>query len=176
MDKATIAEIAVEFLNEEGWKKTSPLDQERVRSWMHSPDLEVLGAVHRLLYFQEHLGRVTPPLSFEESFQFRKHYYERCLREYSAEDADEDDWNWADWGFNSAHGVTRWFCEMWEGKNVPRTVLIDIKEWLAELLKQRVQDGLLATAVCDHILSKKKLAKFFADWRNDSELCSILNW
>ena len=75
----TPAEIAAEFLDERGWSKKTPLDIERVRAWLRSDDLEVLGAANRLLFIKEHWPRVTPPLSFNECFRFRKQYYERCL-------------------------------------------------------------------------------------------------
>jgi hypothetical protein len=173
MDKPTLTEIEAEFLNAEGWKKTSPLDRERIRLWIHSQDLEVSGAVHKLLFVKENLARVMPPLSLEEIIRFRKQYYERCLREYSI---DEDEWEWADWGFNSAHYTVLWFYELWKDKAVPRSVLTELKTWLAQLLKEQVQEGLLATAVYDHLLSNKKVARFFSDWHDDPELRSILNW
>jgi len=94
------------------------------------------------------------------------------LREYSI---DNDDWEWADWGFNAAHGAVFWFLELWKDKSVPRPVLVEVKEWFAQLLKEHVQQGLLATAVCDHLLSQKKVVKFFADWNEDADLRSIFN-
>ena len=65
-------EIAAEFTDERGWRPKTPLERRRVRSWLESDDLEVLGAAHRLLFGKEHLARVTPPLSFDEVFRFRK--------------------------------------------------------------------------------------------------------
>jgi len=65
-----ITKIEAEFLNEEGWKKTSPLDRAQIRSWMNSSDLEILGAVHQLLFEKQHLSRVVPPLTLDEIIQF----------------------------------------------------------------------------------------------------------
>ena len=172
MDATALEEVKAEFLNDEGWKKTSPLDRDKVLSWMHSQDLEVLGAVHQLLFVKEHLSRVISALSFQECFAFRKHYYERCLREYSID--KDNDWEWADWGWQSAHFVVYWFYELWKDKTVPRAVLFDLKNWLAGLLREGVQESLLSTAVYDHLLSHKKIAKMFEDWRDDPGLRAML--
>jgi hypothetical protein len=171
MKNPMIGKIEAEFLNEEGWKKTSPLDHDQIRAWMHSSDLEVLGATHQLLFDKEHVSRVVPPLTLDEIISFRKHYYGRCLREVSI---DDDQWEWADWGFNAAHGTVFWFLDLWKDKSIPRPVLIEVKDWLAQLLKERVQQGLLATAVYDHLLNHKKIAKFFVDWNDEPQLRSIL--
>lgn len=170
MSEQAIRSIEAEFLTSDGWRKSSPLDRDLVRGWMKSPDLEVLGITHRLLFDKEHLSRVAPALPMEEITEFRKRYYERCLREYSV----EDDLVWADWGFNSSHNVVYWFTALYQDKATSSKLLSELKDWIALLLKARVQDGLLATAVCDHLLMHKKTARFFRDWNDDPELCACL--
>lgn len=160
----TPAEIAPEFLDERGWSKKTPLDSERVRAWLDSDDLEVLGAANRLLFTKEHLQRVTPPLTFDECFRFRKHYCERCLTELTFEDYEGE---WADVGFNLNHQIVYWFQELYVDKSVPRPFLDELKTWLKRMILESAQGEQLASAVADHLVGWKKTAKFFADWRED---------
>ena len=166
----TPAEIAAEFLDERGWSKKTPLDSERVRAWLGSDDLEVLGAANRLLFTREHWPRVTPSLSFEKYFRFRKHYYERCLTELTSDDYEGE---WADVGFDLTHSIVYWFQELIVDKSVPRHYLEDLKVWLRRMILQSAQGDLLASAVIDHLLQWKKTAKFFADWPEDFPLSRI---
>ena len=166
----TLGEVAAEFLDEGGWSKKTALDRARVRAWMNSDNLEVLGAANRLLFIKGHLARVTPPLAFDECFQFRKHYYERCLTELNFDDYKGE---WADVGFDLTHQIVYWFQELTVDPSVPRSYLDDLKTWLKRMILESAQGKLLASAVIDHLLGWKKTAKFFADWPDDFPLSHI---
>ena len=153
----TLDEISAEFLDEDGWKKKTPLDAKRVRSWLQSDDLEITGAAHRLLFFKEHLERVTPALSFEECFQFQKHYYERCLTELTFDDYEGE---WADVGFDLRHQIVYWFQELTLNKSVPRQYLDELKSWLKRMIVENASGNQLSSAVTDHLLGWKKTANF----------------
>lgn len=141
-----------------------PLHSTANACWMNSDDLEVLGATNRLLFFKEHLARVTPPLSFDECFRFRKYYYERCLTELNFDDYEGE---WADVGFDLNHQIVYWFREQYADKSVPRCYLDELKTWLRRMILESAQGAQLASAVADHVLGWKKTAKFFADWPVD---------
>lgn len=160
-------EVAAEFLDERGWKKTTSLDRERVRTWLSSGDLEILGAANRLLFIKEHAERVTPPLAFDECFRFRKNYYQRCLMELTFDDYEG---RWADVGFDLTHQIVYWFRELYADKSVSRPYLEELKSWLKRMILESAQGEQLASAVVDHLLGWKKIAKFFADWRDDERL------
>ena len=162
-----LEEIAAEFLDEDGWKKKTPLDAKRVRAWLQSENLEIAGAANRLLFVKEHWDRVTPALPFDECFRFRKHYYERCLTELTFDDYEGE---WADVGFNLNHQIVDWFRELTVDKSVPRPYLDELKTWLKRMILESAQGEQLASAVVDHLLGWKKTAKFFADWREDERL------
>ncbi len=163
----TLEEIAAEFLDERGWKKQTQLDHDRVRAWLNSDDLEILGATNRLLFFKDHLARVTPPLAFGECFRFRKHYFERCLIELTFDDYEG---RWADVGFDLNHQIVYWFQELYVDKSVPRQYLNELKTWLKQMILESAQGEQLSSAAADHLLGWKKTAKFFADWRDDERL------
>lgn len=164
-------EIAAEFLDERGWKKQTPLDRQRVRAWLRSDDIEVLGAANRLLFSKEHLARVTPSLEFDECFQFRKHYYTRCLTELTFDDYEGE---WADVGFDLNHQIVDWFRDLYLDPSVPRHYLEELKSWLKQRILENAQGAHLATAVADHLLEWKKTAKFFADWPDDFPIARII--
>ena len=167
----TPAEVAAEFLDERGWSKKTSLDSARVRAWLNSDNLEVLGAANRLLFIKGHLARVTPPLSFDECFQCRKHYYERCLTELNFDDYEGE---WADVGFDLTHQIVYWFQELTVDKSVPRPYLYELETWLQRMITESAQGNLLASAVIDHLLNWKKTAKFFADWPVDFPLSRLI--
>ena len=161
MTNPPLTQIAAEFLDERGWKKFAPLDRERVRAWMNSEDIEVLGATDQLLFFKRHLERVAPPLSFKECFSFRKRYFTRCLTELTTDDLHELEW--ADVGTDLTHQIVYWFQALAVDESVPRSYLDEMVLWLKQMRLESSQGELLGIAVSDHLLSWKKTAKFFAD-------------
>jgi hypothetical protein len=168
-----IAEVKAEYADSEGWPKTTPLPREKALAWMQSKDLEVLGAVHRLLRYKGGMERIQPPLSFEESFKFMTGYYRRCLCEYSAEAWDT--WQEADIGIDAAHAVVWWFLDLWADRSVPRSELKKVKHWLEDLLRTEPQAReLMGAPLFDHLFRKHNIIKFFADWREDPLLRPFL--
>jgi hypothetical protein len=169
-----IDEIKAEFADENGWQKTTPIADTRVRVWMQSDDLEVLGAVHRLLRFKGGLERTQPPLKFREYHEFMTRYYERCLCEYDPE-VWNPDWAEAQWGFEATHGAVDWFLELWGDKSVSSDTLHQTKAWFAKILREcPAVSELLSTAIYDHLLSQRSIRKFFCDWEADPQLSRFL--
>ena len=166
----TLVEIAAQFLDERGWKSAAPLDRARVRVWMKSDDWEEMGATNRLLFGKDHLPRVTPPLSFDECFRFRRAYFERCLTEL---DFNSYQGEWADVGFDLNHQIVGWFAQLYADKTVPRARLEELKSWFKRMILESAGGAWLATAVRDHLLETRKTANFFADWRADERLQSL---
>lgn len=163
--------IQSEFLNDEGWKKTSPLARKTVRSWMDSRDIEVLGATHRLLFDKEHLSRVTPTLDFYEIACFRQKYYGRCLRESAGGDTD---WQWADEGWDLTHGIVYWVGDLLRDENLDPSVSGEPLRWLERMLREN-HNELLPIAVYDHLLSDHKIAGIFVFWKDDPNLSWIFD-
>jgi hypothetical protein len=145
--------------------REGPLSREVVQQWMNNSELEVMGAVFKLLHKPEHYKRITPPLNFDDYRSFHLTYYERCLRE-NPEGA------WCDSRYIAAHSLVAWFTGLWNDKSVPRDALRELKYLLARLYiegdeKLRVA---IITGVLEHLLAVRPLARFFADWKQDEEL------
>jgi hypothetical protein len=169
-----IAEIKAEYADADGWPATKPIPRPKALSWMQSEDLEVLGAMHRLLRYKGGRERIQPTLSWEEYVEFMTRYYRRCLCEYSQE-AQYTTWEEADFGSEATHAVVWWFLDVWADKSIPRQELVKIKNWLRETLHDcpHVQE-LMGAALFDHLFRKRNMIKFFADWRDDPQLGRFL--
>jgi hypothetical protein len=168
-----IAKIRAEFADAEGWPKTAPLDRAVVIEWMQSGDLEVLGAVHRLLQYKSGLERTQPPLDFDDYFEFMTRYYRRCLCEYS--DTNRDNFVEAHASWEASHAVVGWFVQLWRDKSVPRSALHNLKEWMAETTEVGPRTrSLMASALRQHLFQQRRFRKFFADWESDPRLHDIV--
>ena len=165
--KRMLEAIKAEFLDAEGWKKTSPLGRKTVRNWMNSRDIEILGAVNRLLFDKEHWPRVVPPLSDYEISCFRQKYYGRCLLESSQ---GETDWQWADQGFDLTHGVVYWIRDWLRDESIEPELKVEPLHWLARMLNDPMCGKGLKTAVYDHLIEERKVRRYFAHWRDDPKL------
>ena len=171
--KAIVAQIKSEFADAEGWPRTTPLARAQVLDWMQHDDLEVLGALNRLLRYKGGLERIQPPLDFDTYFAFVTGYYRRCLCEYS--EAAQETWEEAEVGFEASHAVVLWFVQLWLDKSVPRTALHQLKAWFAETLEVCPQTrGLLLGELSDHLMQQRRFRKFFADWENNPLLHAIM--
>ena len=170
--KRTLETIQAEFLDAEGWKKSSPLARKTVRSWMNDGDIEVLGATNRLLFEKEHWLRVAPALSLHEIALFRQQYYERCLRESANRDTN---WQWADDGWDLTHGIIYWIGDLLRDQEIDPTLKVGPVSWLERILREGLYCELLPIAVADHLLSDRKTARHFVFWRDDPKLSWIFD-
>lgn len=145
--------------------KSGDIDQDRVKVWMNSDDIEVLGALHTFMSKGEYLDRVKPSLSRAELSEFFFRYYERCLRE-------NHEGAWADSRYGAAWDVAAWFKGLWNRGPSERDLQDEIKNWLAALylngderLRRCIVDGAL-----EHMFEEKGVRAHFADWRKDTRL------
>lgn len=133
-----------------------------VREWMTSADIQTLGAVYYLIFDSRYYPKIEPPLTIGDYTAFVLPYYERCFRE----DPQVD---WASPRYTAGWDLVGWFMGMWRDATVPRATLKEIKAWLAGLYRTSDEElrTCLVTATLEHLFEDRKVAKFFADWRND---------
>jgi hypothetical protein len=147
-----------------GWRpKADAIALDQVREWMRSEDLEILGHIYTVL--NDARFRVDPPISLDEYKRFVMNYYERCLKE-------NPDGEWSDARYSAGWDIVRWFLRLWDDPSVSRSVLTEIKEWLAYLYKSGDAElkQAIAHAIIEHLFERKPVKKFFAEWKNDPEL------
>ncbi len=144
---------------------TSPIDLNKVKEWMLSDDLEVLGAVFELLMNRRYADRVKPELTLSDYQGFVTRYYERCM----LEDPDGD---WADSRYSAGWSLVNWFKGLWDDSDVPRSVVADTKSWIARVYKEGDQEirTCLITATLEHLFERRDIQKFFQDWKQDDVL------
>lgn len=103
--------------------RTTRLDPANVRKWMKSDDLEAMGALMALLSDSRHDSRIDPPLEPEEYYPFVRDYYMRSMLE-------NPDSEWADPTTIAGHDFARWFQRLWRDVDVPRSVVLELKDSL----------------------------------------------
>jgi hypothetical protein len=144
---------------------TTPVSLDRLRRWMASPDIRVLGAAYVFLDDPRHSARIDPPLDFEEDYEFTKKYYERCFRENPEGD-------WTNNRYEAGWDLVNWFAALWKDRSVPRPALSGLKQWLADLYRDG-DAGLrrcLVDATLEHLFEQPQVRKFFDDWKGDPVL------
>jgi hypothetical protein len=143
----------------------NPLSGQSVRQWMNCSELEVMGAVFKLLHKPEHYNRIEPPLAFEDYQEFHLTYYERCLRE-------NPDGVWCDSRYLAAHSLVAWFKGLWNDNAVPRDALRQLKSLLACLCRDGDEKLRVAviTGALEHLFNDRTIVRFFADWKDDAQL------
>jgi hypothetical protein len=149
--------------NAEWTPKTNVVALSDIHRWMSSSDIETLGFTHSLL--TEHRFRVEPAISISEYVRFTKHYYERCIRE-------NPEGEWSASRYIAGGEFVNIFASLWWDSSVPRSVLEDLKLWLARLFRDG--DSELRTCVVqatlEHLFEQKQIREFFFDWLNDEVL------
>lgn len=146
------------------WKaKTDVISLSDLREWMKSSNIEILGFTYGRL--GDERFRIEPPISPEEYVEFTKHYIGRCFRE-------NPDGEWSDSRWTAGWDFVNIFGSLWRDQQVPRGILADLKEWLAQLYK----DGDEEIRVCiiqaslEHLVEQKPIREFFFDWQKDPVL------
>jgi hypothetical protein len=140
---------------------------EKLRKWMVSDDIEVLGAVFRLLHKKDRYTQIQPPLGFADYHIFHLHYYERCILE-------NPDGEWSDSRYLAAHSFVAWFKGTWNDKTVPRLAFGEMKSFLEQLYKNGSEEirTCIVTGILEHLFEESEIFHFFSDWKDDSRLKS----
>lgn len=108
---------------------------------------------------------IRPALRLQDYCRFMTRYYERCFRE-------DPQGEWCDSRYSAGWSLVNWFVILWNDKNVPRTAVEELKDWLARVYMEASPDLRLCieTATLEHLLEHRKIRKYFADWKDDPVL------
>jgi hypothetical protein len=143
--------------------KTDVVASNDVQRWMASGDIEILGFTYALMGDQR--IRIEPPIKLDDYIKFRKHDYERCLRE-------NPDGEWSDSQVSAGADLVNMFADLWRDSSVPRPVLDGLKVWLGRLYKESDPDlrVSIVQATLEHLFEQDQIREFFSDWKNDEVL------
>lgn len=149
--------------NAEWTPKTDVVALSDIQRWMQSSDIETLAFTHNLL--SEKRFRVEPAISISEYVGFTKHYYERCIRE-------NPDGEWSVPRYIAGGELVNIFASLWMDSSVPRSVLEDLKVWLAHLYREGDSEirTCVVQATLEHLFEQQQIREFFDDWLNDEVL------
>jgi hypothetical protein len=130
---------------------------------MASGNVEVLGYTYHLL--GDHRFHVEPALSLDEYLEFVRRYYERCFLE-------SPDGDWSDSRYSAGWDLVNVIASQWGNPDVPKSVMEDWKQWLANIYKRGSDDvrRCIVTATLEHLLEQGAFRNFFADWVKDPTL------
>lgn len=151
------------------WKqKTDTVPLGDVEEWITSDDIEVLGFTHGLL--SDRKFRVEPPISLPAYIEFTKQYFARCIRE-------NPDGQWSDTRYGVGGSFVNLFGSLWRDQSLPRTVLADLKNWLANTYREGDSEirTSIVHATLEHLFEQEPIRHFFADWKNDPLLAKASN-
>lgn len=165
-----LEDILTHFEEITGVINTDIIPREKIDLWMQSNDMEVLGAVRYLILDKRYYMRINPPLSIYDYQKFLLPYYERCILE-------NPDGKWSETRYEAGWSIVNWFIHLWDDKSVSRQVIKELKIWIEKLYKQGNEEvrKCIVTATLEHLFVKKKIAKYFIDWREDDTLCHGYN-
>lgn len=148
-------------------EKDQVIPLELVLRWMASLDVEVKGAVYALTSKEEHTRRIQPPLTLEIDASFVLSYFAQCI----VEDPPIDSM-FADSRFFACSNLVNWFKELWDDTEVPRSVMSDIKDWIAQQFVNGDTEirRTLIQATLEHLFEDPAIRDFFSDWQSESSL------
>jgi hypothetical protein len=131
---------------------------------MSSTDPEVQGATSGLFDALRHYRRITPPLDFDEVFEWLLEYWEFCLRENPKGEYVEGRWS-------AGYHMMGWFVAAWDD-GMDRKYLERIKALLANLYVagRKNLKVCIEQAVIEHLFEREDIREFFADWKDDPQL------
>jgi hypothetical protein len=98
-----------------------------VRQWMANRDPDVRGATYGFFH-SSHASRITPPLPFDEVFDFILQYFEWRIRTDPAPGA------WANTRYSAGWDLVGWFIGLWDDARDKKYFEV-IKLRLAELYR-----------------------------------------
>jgi hypothetical protein len=145
------------------------LRADRVREWMNSDDVEIVGAAYDLLTTPGIESHVNPPLSIEEVSRFFLEYYGRCIRE-------NPDGEWSDSRYSAARDFGNLFKVWWHDATTPRWVLDDMRHWLRALYIEGGEEirTCIRAASLGPLLEDRQIAPAFDDWKTDPVLAEAI--
>jgi len=167
MREPTVAEILNELWihpdNAEWTPKVGMIALSKVKEWMKSSDMEVLGLVYCTI--SEERFQIEPEMTVDEYVDFLKLYFSRCFSE-------SPDGNWSDSRWSAGWDLVNVISSMWRDGGVPRSVMDGWKNWLADLYRDGSQEVrvCIIQATLEHLLEQKHFREFFEDWRKDPVL------
>jgi len=143
-------------------ERVSTIPLEKLKCWMESRDIEVLGAVASFISDARYFTRIKPPIRFDDTHTFLLRYFKRCLLE-------NPDGEWADSRYSAGRDVYLWFVSLWNKKNTRSVVFDDYKALLASLYRTGDAElrTCIVTATLEHLFETSSIRKFFADWKED---------
>jgi len=154
--------------NAEWTPKNTVLPLADLKVWMDSGDMEVLGFIDALIH--DRRFRVEPALPIFDYVRWVIHYYGRCFRE-------NPDGQWSDSSYSAGWDFVGIFISLWDDDTVPRSHLLELKSWLADLY--RTADDRLRTCIVhaslEHLYERKPIRKYFSDWLSDPILAAAYN-
>ena len=154
--------------NAEWTPKTNVLVLADLKKWMDSVDLEVLGFVDALIH--DRRFRIEPPLLIADYVRWAKHYYGRCFRE-------NPDGEWSASSYSAGWDLVGVVISLWDDDTVPRSHLLELKNWLADLYKagdERLRTCIVH-ATLEHVCERKPIRRYFSDWLQDPILAPAYN-
>jgi glutaredoxin 2 len=159
-------DVVAEFDKDVNDPLVDSIPYEKVKNWMRSQDVEVLGAVADLISGerQQYL-RIKPYLSLEDYHRFYMNYYERCFK-------DNPNGQWASSRYLAGASLVRWFVHLWNDSETPKSIPAELKSWLAKVYSENneeVQDCIV-TSTLEHLFEDEKIQAYFSDWEKDSIL------
>lgn len=141
------------------------IEMDKVKVWMTSSDIEVLGAVYILITEKVYYKRIKPVLSLDDYTNFLIKYFEQCI-------IDNPNGEWSDSRYTAGWDFVNWFKIWWNDPQIPRENIKLCKLWLKELYLSNNEDIRMAieTAILEHLFDDKEITKYFKDWADDPNL------
>lgn len=138
--------------------KTDVIPLADLRRWTQSEDIEILGFAMAMI--DERRFQIEPPLTPNEYMSFVVRYYGRCFKE-------NPQGEWAATGYSAGHDLVNVFGSLWRDPRVSRTILRDLRDWLATLFVEGDESlrKCLVTATLEHLFEQKDIRQFFSDWK-----------
>jgi hypothetical protein len=142
---------------------TQKIPATKVKMWLGSPSVEILGAVN--VHIIQNSRRVEPPLSMEEICNTVQEYYKLCLIQNLQTS------QYAPNRSIAGLELVGWFQSLWRDPAVPRDYLVRLKTMLRDLcVEDTIPLDQMAGAVLEHLFETPDIAEFFGEWRSDSRL------
>jgi len=152
-------------LNSQGGRKSDIIPVERLRGWMHRPEIEVQAAIYDLVTSSERVEKLVPDLTFEDCLAFMPAFFSRCITENPNTELTLSRWE-------AAMEFLGWFGNLWDDPSVHKSVLSEAKDQLRKLYLEGDSDvrKALIQGTLEHLFENASVREFFADWLSDPEL------
>jgi len=141
-----------------------PIAAATVRRWMSSNDPEVRGATSTLLFEGRHWDMITPPLDYDEEFDWMLDHFELCLR-------TDPQGEWIKSRWSAGNDLLVWFVALWD-QGWDAKYVQGIKALLARLYTTGSADlkECIEQATVEHLFERQEVREFFKDWEGHPQL------